>query len=139
MGSCRRTTNSQPLSILLSASLPSRSALVLTVIRKSFGFRIEFWRSTRQSHGGRRDFLRTLDDPQLVFDWTAWDRLKYQFDCPFHLQRLPQPTTLHTLVDGLQRRGSQRGLQREAKATRKHHQDRQRTSETHRRRSRLEL
>ena len=51
-----------------------------------------------QSHGGRRDFLRTLDDPQLVFDWTAWDRLKYQFDCPFHLQRLPQPTTLHTLV-----------------------------------------
>ena len=28
------------------ASLPSRSALVLTVIRKSFGFRIEFWRST---------------------------------------------------------------------------------------------
>src|ERR1019366_9299979 len=46
MGSCRRTTNSQPLSILLSASLPSRSALVLTVIRKSFGFRIEFWRST---------------------------------------------------------------------------------------------
>src|SRR5665213_1502329 len=28
------------------ASLPSRSALVLTVMRKSFGFRIEFWRST---------------------------------------------------------------------------------------------
>ena len=51
-----------------------------------------------QSHGGRRDFLRTLDDPQLVFDWTACDRLKYQFDCPFHLQRLPQPTTLHTLL-----------------------------------------
>ena len=51
----------------------------------------------RQSHGGRRDSLRTLDDPQLVLDWTAWDRLKYQFDCPFHLQRLPQPTTLHTL------------------------------------------
>jgi len=50
-----------------------------------------------QSHGGRRDFLRPLDDPQLVFDGTAWDRLKYQFDCPFHLQRLPQPTTLHTL------------------------------------------
>jgi hypothetical protein len=53
---------------------------------------------SRQSHGGRRDFLRTLDDPQLVFDCTAWDRLKYQFDCPFHLQRLPQPTTLHTLI-----------------------------------------
>jgi len=51
MGSCRRTTNSQPLSILLSASLPSRSALVLTVIRKSFGFRIEFWRSTGESDG----------------------------------------------------------------------------------------
>src|ERR1019366_7117434 len=50
-----------------------------------------------QSHGGRRDFLRPLDDPQLVFDGTAWDRLKYQFDCPFHLQRLPLPTTLHTL------------------------------------------
>jgi hypothetical protein len=33
-----------------------------------------------------------------VFDWTACDRLKYQFDCPFHLQRLPQPTTLHTLL-----------------------------------------
>src|ERR1035441_2790324 len=49
MGSCRRTTNSQPLSILLSASLPSRSALVLTVIRKSFGFRIEFWRSTGET------------------------------------------------------------------------------------------
>jgi hypothetical protein len=33
-----------------------------------------------QSHGGRRDFLRTLDDPQFMFDGTAWDRLKYQFD-----------------------------------------------------------
>src|ERR1017187_8266782 len=28
------------------ASLPSRSTLILTVIRKSFGLRIEFWRST---------------------------------------------------------------------------------------------
>jgi hypothetical protein len=33
-----------------------------------------------------------------VFDGTVWDRLKYQFDCPFHLQRLPQPTTLYTLL-----------------------------------------
>ena len=51
-----------------------------------------------QSHGGWRDFIRPLDDPQLVFYGTAWDRLKYQFDCPFHLQRLPLPTTLHTLI-----------------------------------------
>jgi hypothetical protein len=33
-----------------------------------------------------------------VFDGAAWDRLKYQLDCPLHLQRLPQPTTLHTLL-----------------------------------------
>ena len=51
----------------------------------------------RQSHAGRRDFLRPLDHPRVVFDGAAWDRLKYQLDCPFHPQRLTQPTTLHTL------------------------------------------
>jgi hypothetical protein len=50
-----------------------------------------------QSHCGRRDFLRPLDDPQFVFDGAAWDRIKYQLNCPFHSQRLIQPTTLHTL------------------------------------------
>jgi hypothetical protein len=39
-----------------------------------------------QSHIGRRDFLRLLDYPQLVFDRAAWDRLKYQLDCPLHSQ-----------------------------------------------------
>ena len=52
-----------------------------------------------QSHGGRGDFLGPFDDPQLVFDRAAWNRLKYQLDCPLHSQRLMQPTTLHTLVD----------------------------------------
>jgi hypothetical protein len=52
---------------------------------------------SNEATSNRRDFFRTLDDPQLVFDGTAWDRLKYQLDCPFHLQRLPEPTTLHTL------------------------------------------
>ena len=42
-------------------------------------------------------------------------------------------------VDGLQRRGSQRELQRGTNAARQHHQDRQRASATHRRRSSLEL
>jgi len=51
----------------------------------------------RQSNAGRRDFLRPLDHPHVVFDVAAWDRLKYQLDCPFHPQRLTQPTTLHTL------------------------------------------
>src|ERR1035438_7778871 len=50
-----------------------------------------------QSHASRRDFLPPLDHPHLVFDGAAWDRLKYQLDCPFHPQRLTQPTTLHTL------------------------------------------
>ena len=53
-----------------------------------------------QSHASRRDFLPPLDHPHLVFDGAAWDRLKYQLDCPFHPQRLIQPTTLHTLVKG---------------------------------------
>jgi len=44
-----------------------------------------------------------------------------------------------TAADGLRRHGSQRRLQWQAKATRTHHQDRQRTSEKHRRRSRMEL
>jgi hypothetical protein len=35
-----------------------------------------------------------------VFDRAAWNRLKYQLDCPLHSQRLMQPTTLHTLSDG---------------------------------------
>ncbi|MGB8481850.1 MAG: hypothetical protein WCE63_23865, partial [Acidobacteriaceae bacterium] len=43
-------------------------------------------------------FLRPLDHPHAVFDGAAWDRLKYQLDCPFHPQRLTQPTTLHTLL-----------------------------------------
>jgi hypothetical protein len=51
----------------------------------------------RQSHGGRRDFLRSLNHAHLVFDGATWNRLKYQLDCPFHPQRLTQPTTLHTL------------------------------------------
>jgi hypothetical protein len=51
-----------------------------------------------QSHNGRRDFLRPIDDPHLVFDGTAWDSLKYQLDCPFHALRLTHPTTLHTLL-----------------------------------------
>jgi IS4 transposase len=38
-----------------------------------------------------------------VFDGAAWDRLKYQLDCPFHPQRLTQPTTLRTLPDTLRR------------------------------------
>jgi hypothetical protein len=54
-----------------------------------------------QSHASRRDFLPPLDHPHLVFDGAAWDRLKYQLDCPFHPQRLTQPTTLHTLAAGL--------------------------------------
>jgi hypothetical protein len=33
-----------------------------------------------------------------VFDRAAWNRLKYQLDCPLHSQRLMQPTTLHTLI-----------------------------------------
>ena len=45
----------------------------------------------------RRDFLRPLDHPHVVFDGAARDRLKYQLDCPFHPQRLTLPTTLHTL------------------------------------------
>ena len=52
-----------------------------------------------QSHASRRDFLPPLDHPHLVFDGAAWDRLKYQLDCPFHPQRLTQPTTLHTLLN----------------------------------------
>ena len=51
-----------------------------------------------QSHASRREFFRPLDHPHLVFDGAAWDRLKYQLDCPFHPQRLTQPTTLHTLA-----------------------------------------
>ena len=54
-----------------------------------------------QSHASRRDFLPPLDHPHLVFDGAAWDRLKYQLDCPFHPQRLTQPTTLHTLFESL--------------------------------------
>src|ERR1019366_8277607 len=42
-------------------------------------------------------------------------------------------------VNGVQRRGSQRRLQWQAKATREHYQDRQRTSETHRCRSVMEF
>ncbi|MHB1839798.1 MAG: hypothetical protein ACYCPD_08560 [Acidobacteriaceae bacterium] len=43
----------------------------------------------RQSHAGRRDFLRPLDHPHVVFDGAAWNRLKYQLDCPLHpLMRL---------------------------------------------------
>ena len=54
--------------------------------------------SYRQSRGSRRDFLRPLDHPHVVFDGAAWGRLKYQLDYPFHPQRLTQPTTLHTLA-----------------------------------------
>jgi len=52
-----------------------------------------------QSHGGREDFLRPLNDPKLVFDGIPWDRVKHQLECPFHLQRLTEPTTLRTLYD----------------------------------------
>jgi hypothetical protein len=36
-----------------------------------------------------------------VFDGAAWDRLKYQLDCPFHVPRLPRPQlcTLSSLTD----------------------------------------
>ena len=51
----------------------------------------------RQSNAGRRDFFRPLDHPHLVFDGAAWDRLKYQLECPSHSPRLTLPTTLHTL------------------------------------------
>ena len=52
-----------------------------------------------QSHGGREDFLRPLNDPKLVFNGIPWDRVKHQLECPFHLQRLTEPTILHTLYD----------------------------------------
>ena len=65
--------------------------LLLQARRQRFSF------CYSQSHGGRGDFLRPLDGPQLVFDGAAMDRLKYQLDFPFHPQRIIQPTTLHTL------------------------------------------
>jgi hypothetical protein len=43
-----------------------------------------------------------------VFDRAAWNRLKYQLDCPLHSQRLMQPTTLHTLL--IKRRRQTSGL-----------------------------
>ena len=41
--------------------------------------------------------IRPLDHSHLVFGEAAWDRFKYQLYCPFHPQRVTQPTTLHTL------------------------------------------
>jgi hypothetical protein len=54
-----------------------------------------------QSHASRRDFLRPLDPPRLVFDGAGCDLLKEQLDCPFHPQRLTQLTTFHTLCSVL--------------------------------------
>jgi hypothetical protein len=54
-----------------------------------------------QSHASRREFFRAFDHPNLVFDGAAWDRLKYQLDCPFHPKMLIQPAHnfVHSPVD----------------------------------------
>ena len=98
MGSCRRTTNSQPLSILLSASLPSRSALVLTVIRKSFGFRIEFWRSTtiwRWREAYQNDFAARMD-------WTIRDFAHANHNPVLVVNGEPGAAALEVTVDAKQ-------------------------------------
>src|ERR1035438_1827486 len=53
----------------------------------------------RQSHGGRRELLYTLNRGNFVLGGLARNHLRNQLQCPFHPNSLRHPTTLHALVE----------------------------------------
>src|ERR1039458_6326176 len=51
----------------------------------------------RQSHGGRRELLYTLNRGNFVLGGLARNHIRNQLQCPFHPNSLRHPTTLHAL------------------------------------------
>src|SRR5450631_1595325 len=52
----------------------------------------------RESQGGRRELLYTLNRGNFVLGGLARNHLSNQLQCPFHPNSLRHPTTLHALV-----------------------------------------
>src|ERR1035437_10758906 len=59
----------------------------------------------RQSHGGRRELLYTLNHGNFVLGGLARNHLRNQLQCPFHPNSLRHSTTLHALTGNARKIG----------------------------------